>query len=642
MADIFEIKTVAQNAPFGTASYGAGFYNGLIYICTVVNNKFLVYTYDTSTDAYSTYDLNATEIHSPSSNILYYSGCFYFVSTSTSSNVDVYIFKYDISTRTVTKRKWASNPYYRDIALYVYNDMLCFASWRTTGGSKWTYLYSYNPDTLVLIGSHVLSYNPSTVPIVAQSIDGYFANFYYPNGSSTTDKCTVKFGYATDTALTQITDFPVNIRRYEMFDYNGFYYICGGQVYSNSEWIASTSIYQVDKVSKNITECELSLPTSLIMCAATVVNNVAYLFSSDTIMKIVFAALPPDPTKEISVNITKQNAKLKTYGKYCDANIVIKSRTQSKSATPTVSQQQVTPDTGYIGLAEVIIGAVQTETKTITPTTSQQTFTPTSGKYFKQVICQAIQTETKTVAPSASAQTYSPSSGKYFANFTVSAVPSQSKTVTPTKSAQTVNADSGKWLSSVTVNPIPDEFIQPSGSQDITANGTYDVTDKASVNVNVPTASAVEEVATAAAMDALLAEANVGKYYKFTGTTDSNYTNGDLYLVEGGASTAAPKVSIKYTDDYVSGYIAYSLDNGATWSDYITTQTTLLTDVTQIKLKSRGLSAGLMIYKGPYGYNGESGVATTVVSPGSDREAYETENITITEDTGFYLYCYYD
>ena len=44
----------------------------------------------------------------------------------------------------------------------------------------------------------------------------------------------------------------------------------------------------------------------------------------------------------------------------------------------------------------------------------------------------------------------------------------------------------------------------------------------------------VEEVATASAMDALLVEANVGKYYKFTGTTDSNYTNGDLYLVEGG------------------------------------------------------------------------------------------------------------
>lgn len=240
----------------------------------------------------------------------------------------------------------------------------------------------------------------------------------------------------------------------------------------------------------------------------------------------------------MNINVTKSaGVVLKTQGKYCAEDITVVPTLEEKSVTPTESAQEVTPSTGNCGISKVTVGAVQTETKTITPTTSQQTFTPTSGKYFKQVICQAIQTETKTVAPSASAQTYSPSSGKYFANFTVSAVPSQSKTVTPTKSVQTVNADSGKWLSSVTVNPIPDEFIQPSGSQDITTNGTYDVTEKASVNVNVPTASAVEEVATASAMDALLVEANVGKYYKFTGTTDSNYTNGDLYLVEGGAVT---------------------------------------------------------------------------------------------------------
>lgn len=106
-------------------------------------------------------------------------------------------------------------------------------------------------------------------------------------------------------------------------------------------------------------------------------------------------------------------------------------------------------------------------------------------------------------------------------------------------------------------------------------------------------------------------------------------------------SASAPKVSIRYDDDYVSGYIAYSLDNGATWSDYITTQTTLLTDVTQIKFKCKGLDGGLIIVKGVYNTVETTG---TDISPGypSDREAYETENITITEDTGFYYYCYYD
>ena len=86
-----------------------------------------------------------------------------------------------------------------------------------------------------------------------------------------------------------------------------------------------------------------------------------------------------------------------------------------------------------------------------------------------------------------------------------------------------------------------DVNVEPNLEQktvDIATNSTTEVTpttgkdgmSKVIVNVNVP--SGVEEVATAAAMDALLVEANVGKYYKFTGPTDSNYTNGNLYLVE--------------------------------------------------------------------------------------------------------------
>lgn len=68
------------------------------------------------------------------------------------------------------------------------------------------------------------------------------------------------------------------------------------------------------------------------------------------------------------------------------------------------------------------------------------------------------------------------------------AKPTQTKTVTPTKSTQKATPDSGYVLSEVTVNPIPDDYIIPSGSQNITANGTYDVTNKSSVVVNVDTA----------------------------------------------------------------------------------------------------------------------------------------------------------
>ena len=42
----------------------------------------------------------------------------------------------------------------------------------------------------------------------------------------------------------------------------------------------------------------------------------------------------------------------------------------------------------------------------------------------------------------------------------------------------------------------------------------------------------ITEVATSAEMDAKLKEDNVSLYYKYTGTTDDKYTNGDIYQVQ--------------------------------------------------------------------------------------------------------------
>ena len=63
----------------------------------------------------------------------------------------------------------------------------------------------------------------------------------------------------------------------------------------------------------------------------------------------------------------------------------------------------------------------------------------------------------------------------------------QEKEVTPTKETQEIKADQQyDGLSKVVVNAIPSEYIIPSGEINISQNGIYDVTDKASANVNIP------------------------------------------------------------------------------------------------------------------------------------------------------------
>lgn len=63
---------------------------------------------------------------------------------------------------------------------------------------------------------------------------------------------------------------------------------------------------------------------------------------------------------------------------------------QSKTVTPGTSAQTVTPDSGYDGLSQVTVGAVQVQEKTVTPGTSAQTVTPDAGKYLSKVTVGAV------------------------------------------------------------------------------------------------------------------------------------------------------------------------------------------------------------------------------------------------------------
>ena len=63
---------------------------------------------------------------------------------------------------------------------------------------------------------------------------------------------------------------------------------------------------------------------------------------------------------------------------------------QSKTVTPSTSEQTVTPDSGYDGLSQVTVGAVQVQEKSVTPSTSAQTVTPDAGKYLSKVTVGAV------------------------------------------------------------------------------------------------------------------------------------------------------------------------------------------------------------------------------------------------------------
>lgn len=91
---------------------------------------------------------------------------------------------------------------------------------------------------------------------------------------------------------------------------------------------------------------------------------------------------------------------------------------------------------------------------------------------------------------------YTPNDGvDGFSKVTVSVpapvVPTQEKTVEITENGTvSVMPDEGYALSKVTANvnvPIPDGYIKPSGTLEVSENGTHDVTAYASVSVNVPT-----------------------------------------------------------------------------------------------------------------------------------------------------------
>lgn len=212
---------------------------------------------------------------------------------------------------------------------------------------------------------------------------------------------------------------------------------------------------------------------------------------------------------------------------------------QDKSVNPAQTSQTVTADSGYDGLGIVTVGPLPYDLSqdTVNPavllegyTAHDATGTPIVGTYsgdsavisvteeldenggiIKHINAIDISHDTVDAAHLLQGYTAHDRQGNAITGtYTDSAVPtSQTKTVTPTKATQVVTPDSGvDYLSQVTVNPIPSNYIIPSGTKNITANGTSDVTSYASVSVNVSPSLQAKTVSPSEASQTVTADNN--------------------------------------------------------------------------------------------------------------------------------------
>lgn len=146
---------------------------------------------------------------------------------------------------------------------------------------------------------------------------------------------------------------------------------------------------------------------------------------------------------------------------------------QSKSATPTKAQQNITPDSGYYGLSDVTIGAIPAAYQDVSAVTAAAADVLT-GKVIvaadgSTVAGAMINNGAVTKTLTAAAPTYTVPAGYHSGKGTVTITP-QSKTATPTKSPQSISPDSGKVLSGVTVEAIPETYQDVTGVTAVAAD----------------------------------------------------------------------------------------------------------------------------------------------------------------------------
>lgn len=138
---------------------------------------------------------------------------------------------------------------------------------------------------------------------------------------------------------------------------------------------------------------------------------------------------------------------------------------QSKTITPTRSQQAITPDAGYYGLSDVLVGAipenyhdVSSSNVTAEDVLANKVFVTSEGRVTTGTMMN-IGAVNKTL--DAGTKSYTVPRGYHNGQGTVS-LTIQDITVTPKATSQNIKPTQGKVIYNVKVDPIPSEYVDTS------------------------------------------------------------------------------------------------------------------------------------------------------------------------------------
>ena len=148
---------------------------------------------------------------------------------------------------------------------------------------------------------------------------------------------------------------------------------------------------------------------------------------------------------------------------------------QSKTVTPTKSQQSITPDSGYYGMDSVTVNAIPDAYQNVSGVTAIDTdvlatkvFVDATGASVTGVMANNG-TVTRTLDATTSNQSYTIPGGYHSGSGSVSIV-LETKSATPTTASQDITPTSGKVLSKVTVGAIPSNFADTTDDDAVAAN----------------------------------------------------------------------------------------------------------------------------------------------------------------------------